>query len=296
MITLARKIIEKPGIIRRAPKKSLDLALTSMTRVHTEAVWRQRAVRRRAHSLPAPLVVSITSYPARFHTLAPTLKCLLSQSLRADATVLWLGEGSFGSLPGEVLALQDYGLDIRVTRDLGPFTKIIPSLRGFPDAFIVTADDDAYYGRNWLKQLVHGYDKMAPTVVCHRAHRVRLSKLGRPLSYRCWDWEVQEPGTSPYLFPTGVGGVLYFPGAFSEEVRDEAVFLSLAPKADDLWLYWMERRRGLAVTTLGHRAPIINWSGSQKVGLNNSNVDGLVNNDLYIEKLFSLYGLPMYVN
>jgi len=45
-------------------------------------------------------------------------------------------------LPADVLELAPFGLDIRPTEDIGPFTKIVPALKAFPDAFIATADDD----------------------------------------------------------------------------------------------------------------------------------------------------------
>jgi hypothetical protein len=276
----------------RAQRKLSRICASAVAQAETELRWTVGRTAARPHGLSAELVVSLTSHAKRFATLAPTLKCLLSQSVRADATVLWIGEADFDRLPRSVLALREHGLEIRRTRDLGPYTKLIPSLRSFPASFIATADDDVCYGPTWLERLVAGHDPARPAVVCHRAHRLRLDARGRPVTYLRWDWEAPERETSPHLVATGVGGVLYFPGALPEEATDEAAFRAVAPRADDLWLYWMERRAGVDVTTLGHRRPLITWLGSQRHGLNRVNVDGATMNDAAVEMLIARYGLP----
>ena len=263
-----------------------------LAQAKTQLLWPERKDDQKAHALPADLVVSLTSHAKRFDTLALTLKCLLSQSLRADATVLWVGEADFLRLPRKVRLLERHGLQIRKTRDLGAFTKLIPSLRAYPGSFIATADDDVYYDHTWLERLVGGYDAARPTIVCHRAHRLRLDTDGKPLPYLHWEWEVSAPETSPYLLATGVGGTLYFPYALPDEATDENAFRSVAPHADDLWLYWMERRAGLNVTTLGHRRPLVTWLLSQRHGLNRFNVGGDTMNDKTIRLLIAAYGLP----
>src|SRR5579864_6248399 len=96
------------------------------------------------HGLPGTLVVSLTSYPPRFPTVALTLRCLLTQSIKPDHVILWIAHADEARLPPEVLALRALGLEIRSTEDLRSFKKIVPALRDFPDAFIVTADDDVY--------------------------------------------------------------------------------------------------------------------------------------------------------
>ena len=44
------------------------------------------------------------------------------------------------------------------------------------------------------------------------------------------------------LFPLGWGGVLYPSHVLDDEVKNEAVFTALCPKADDIWLYVMGLR------------------------------------------------------
>jgi hypothetical protein len=269
--------------------------ISNLARTRTELRWSNPARRQRPHGLPALLVVSLTSYPARFETLHLTLKCLLAQTVRADRIVLWVSKEGFDRLPDDVAILRSRGLDIRITHDIGPYTKIIPSLRTFPDAFLVTADDDVYYEPRWLQQLVSAYDSNEPAIICHRAHRVRADDRGCPLPYMSWDHEVPAPEKSPYLFPTGVGGVLYFPNALPAESLVEERFKLLSSRNDDLWLYWMERIAGLSIMTLGHRRHLINWPKSQRVGLFRTNTGSTAENDNCISRLFGAYGLPLEI-
>jgi hypothetical protein len=279
--------------LRNLWNRVVQRVTADLARFKTELLWRNRARGRQPHSLSGQLVVSLTSYGSRFRTLDLTIKCLLSQTIKSDRTVLWLSEQDLEILPEKVKSLKSFGLEIRTTVDIGPYTKIIPSLNAYPGTFVATADDDIYYEPNWLRKLVAAYDPGDSTIICHRAHRVRLDSDGRPLPYSDWDYEVPTPEKSRYLFPTGVGGVLYFPNALPAEALVEERFKALSSKNDDLWLYWMEMLAGLSITTLGQKRPLINWSGSQRVGLYKTNTGAGAENDICIGRLFSAYGLPL---
>jgi hypothetical protein len=194
-------------------------------------------------------------------------------------------------LPGSVLALAARGLEIRQTNDTGPYKKIIPVLREFPDAFIVTADDDIYYGPHWLRDLMAGWDGDHHQIVCHRAHFILSNEEGTPLPYNEWKQCVRTPKKSTVLFPTGAGGVLYPPRSLSNDALDENLFMKLAPRADDLWLYWMGRRAGATykLPARMHGAP--HWPGTQAVSLRDEN-QGASGNDIKIANLIRHYGCP----
>jgi hypothetical protein len=243
------------------------------------------------HGLTSELIVSLTSYPPRFGTLALTLRCLLTQTVRPDRVILWVAEKDRPLLPSGIAGLQHFGLDIRSLNDIGPYKKIIPALRAFPGATIVTADDDLYYWPRWLEELVEGGNGRPKLVVCHRAHKIELDSGGHPLPYRQWRQDVERRYESTELFPTGVGGVLYPPESLAPEVLDENVFLSLCPSNDDLWLYWMGRRSGTRYKTIAHRRDLIFWAGSQDVGLFQQNVL-LDKNDEQFGNLVERFGFP----
>lgn len=241
----------------------------------------------RPHQLPGELIVSLTSYPARYATLALTLKCLLSQSVKADRTVLWIAHEDMGSLPTDVTDLAASGLEIRACKNNRSYKKIIPALAEFPRAFIATADDDVYYSRRWLEEMVLlAGDK---TIVCHRAHMVMFDEAGAVAPYN--EWIFDEAAAPRIVFPTGVGGVLYAPNALAQEVLDEAEFMQFCPSADDVWLFWMGRRAGSKYVVAGTDWSPIPWEGTQASALYLTNV-GQSANDQQISRMIGRYGSP----
>jgi hypothetical protein len=229
---------------------------------------------RRGHGLAGPLVVSLTSYPARFATLGATIRSLLDQTVQPDRTILWVGHKDLSSLPTDVRSLVSHGLEIRGCHDVRSYTKLIPALAAFPNAYHVTADDDIYYPPDWLARLVDTVDPARPAVIAMRAHLAGLDADGRLRPYTSWQLATASCGDTAdgLLFPTGVAGVLYPPDALSSEVHDEATFLRLAPRADDVWFFWMARRRGTAQVRVPGSFDLVTWPSSQAVGLLNDNL------------------------
>lgn len=255
--------------------------------------WRLRAARAeimarrgtpRPHGLPAPLVVSLTSYPARFAALELVLRSILTQTVAADRVILWLDDGDQALLPPAVRALA---VEVRICPNWRSYKKIVPTLAEAPDAYVVTADDDVYYRPDWLERLVARADA---GVVCHRAHRVAL-RDGRPAPYADWQRNIAAPEAGPLLFPTGVAGVLYAPGVFHSDVGDAALFQRLAPSADDVWLYWMHRMAGSRPEKIGGRYRILEWPGSQAQNLRSGNLAG-DGNDRAVAAMLAHYGFP----
>lgn len=245
----------------------------------------------RTHGLPKPLIVSLTSYRGRFDTLALTLKSILFQSVRPDTTILWVSHEDYPVLPDNVLALRKHGLEIAACTDMRAYTKIIPTLQNHKDCFVITVDDDIYYRADCIEKLTAAYDPSKPQVVCHRAHWVVMTGNDFPAPYKQWQQDISAAATSPLIFPTGVLGVLYPPDAFHEDVCNVALFSSLSPSADDVWLYWMWRMNGHIGKKLPGRIKIIDWPGSQTTSLQAENVTGGAN-DRCIQNMVKRYGFP----
>ncbi len=262
-----------------------------IARLHIVWRWRRRREPRR-HNLPGRLIVSLTSHEPRFATLHLSLRCLLDQTVRPDAIILWIDEAAMALLPHNVVSLRDAGLTIAAKPDIGSYGKIMPALESDPAAFIVTADDDAYYHRGWLAELVNAVRPGEREAICHRAHRIELGRDGVPLPYDRWDVNLRKPEASWRVFPTGVGGVLFPPGIFHADVLNRDLYASLCPTADDLWLYWMALRQGASFRKIGHRRPVPLWPRSQRISLHKINVlNG--GNDRQMAKLIERFGFPM---
>lgn len=244
------------------------------------------------HCMDTPLVVSLTSYRPRFGNLALTLRCLVQQSIRPDEIILWISPDDMPHLPADVLALQDTGITIREADDMLSFKKILPALRAYPDATIVTADDDVFYARDWLSKLVEGHAATGAKVVCCRAHEIRFDADGTLLMYTQWHTNVDGPCQSTLLFPTGVSGVLYRPDALDTRVLDYDLATTLCPQGDDIWLYWMQRMAGTTAYRLPGHTRVLEWELEPTVSLRQDNL-GKGGNDTQIKKMISRFGIPI---
>jgi FkbM family methyltransferase len=247
-------------------------------------------MRKRKHTLPGHLVLSLTSYRIRFPTLELTLRRILQQSIQPDETVLWVSSEDCSHLPKGVVDLQRSGLSIRETRDIRSYKKIIPTLERYPESFIITLDDDTAYPLDTVEPLVVNY--RSPTeILCRRANRITFDDSGKPRPYNQWQFETPDE-TGSDLMASGVGGVLYPPHSLAVEVLDEANFITLAPFADDIWLFWMERLARSTVRRVGPRYALQPWPGCHEQGLwVNENSNG--GNDRVIAALTARYGSPL---
>jgi hypothetical protein len=269
-----------------------DLALAIEWAALSEAIVKAMgAPAATPHALAAPLVVSLTSHPARFDTLHLTLHCLLCQSTACDRILLWIAQADAQKLPKQVRQLEGDRLAIGYCDDLRAYKKIIPTLECYPDAYIVTTDDDAFYKPNWLEGLVSVARKHPTDVVAHIVRRIALNRKKLPARYAKWSFVDSDTSPSPHNFPTGIGGVLYPPGAFHEDVFRRNLFEKFSPTNDDIWLYWMWRRNGRQCRYTGDPflVPAITWPETQRSSLWQINK---IKNDSYIAAMVKKYGLP----
>jgi len=286
-----RWIYALPGIAGRAARSARRLAERIPRKAAqlnaSRRAWRPRSGKK--HSLPGELIVSLTSYPARFGTLHLTLGCLLDQSIKADRTILWIAHNDLDQMPAAVRKLERHGLEIRRCDDLRSFKKLVPALDAFPNAFIATADDDLSYPRNWLETLASGSED--GVITCRRAHRMARLPDGRLRPYLEWEFAVQDAAAgkpSTDILPTGVGGILYPPHGLDPRVTDRELFLRLCPGGDDLWFYWCARMAGTLYRKVGGRFRIVTWPGTQDSSLWANNEAG--GNDRMIRALEVEFG------
>ncbi len=188
------------------------------------------------------VIVSLTTYPARINEVAVTIYSLLKQSLKPDEIVLWLGADKFKNrekdLPENLLKLKNNGLTIKWCKDMRSFTKLVPALEEYKNDVIVTADDDIYYNKDWLKKLYEYHVKYPNDIICHRVHEVTICD-NKIAPYNCWKWASNDASSSYFNFLTGVGGVLYPANSLYKDVLKRSVFEKLCPYADDVWFWAM---------------------------------------------------------
>ena len=106
------------------------------------------------------------------------VESIFSQTLKPNNVVLYLSEKEFSTrpLPLTLMRQQERGLEVRFVDDLGPHTKLIPALKDFPEAIIVTIDDDYMYPFDLLERYRAAMDgvfgKNATTVLAIRPEGV----------------------------------------------------------------------------------------------------------------------------
>lgn len=245
------------------------------------------------HTLPGQLVLSLTSHPPRFHTLDLTLRRLLSQDIRPDAVVLWLARGDSKLLPARVTALQKHGLTISECEDVRQYNKIIPSLVAYPDAFVVTADDDIAYPRDWLRRFTRAY-RSQREILCQVTRQMVRNGSGYA-PYNVWPQiDGDDCTTGAELLLMGCGGAMYPPNSLAPQVTDAKQFMQLCPTADDLWLHWMASLAGTSIRYVKPPKKVVRqWRGSQRVSLWKVNK---TENDRQIAAMVAAYGLPHHIS
>ena len=199
------------------------------------------------------VIISMTSFPKAITYAVQAIRSLLNGSVLPDKLVLYLNLWQFPnrevpeclvSLEREspIFEVHDYKGDIRSYR------KLIPALKDFPEAVIVTVDDDVDYDRHMLRDLLALHARVPGAVI---AHRVRKIKVGRP--YRNWpryhfhDFLLKRIHKGFLNLQTGVGGVLYPPHSLKQEMMDADLFTRLAPSTDDIWFWAAATANGTPV-------------------------------------------------
>jgi hypothetical protein len=244
------------------------------------------------------IVVSLTSFPARFDTLHYALKSILTQSMKPDLIFLCLTKSEVkdeSELPESVLALKQYGLRIFFADDnLKPHNKYYYAMKLYPNSLLITVDDDNMYDNNLVQSLYDSFLKYPAAVSARRVHKIRRDSSEKVLPYSKWFYEYKkETKPSHALLATGVGGVLYPPGILPDETFDAKKINELCLNADDIWLKFMELKNNIPVVWVkSNRVHPLPLAKAQKINLQKNNYHGNQNNK-YITDLQDYYGINL---
>ena len=209
------------------------------------------------------VIVSLTSFPAAITYAVRAIRSILDGSVLPDKVVLYLTLSQFGEagLPQELLELADTHalFEIRnYDRDIRSYRKLVPALRDFPEAVIVTVDDDVAYHRHMLRDLLRLHEQVPNAVLAHRAKRMKPGRPYRTWSkYRWYSFVLKRIHSGYRNIQTGVGGVLYPPHALKTEMLDVELFTAIAPTTDDIWFWAAAVANGTPVVPVpfGHNKP-----------------------------------------
>ena len=244
------------------------------------------------------IVVSLTSFPARFNALHLVIKSILNQNMKPDIIFLCLAKEEAEDesvLPPSVLELKKYGLQIYIAHEnLKPHKKYYYTTKLYPDSVIITIDDDCIYDKNLVRDLYNSFLKFPAAVSAKRVHKIIKDENGKLLPYNKWQYEYKKKLSPSFdLFSTGVGGVLYPPNILPSETFDAEKIKELCLDADDIWLKFMELKNNIPVVWVkeGRTHPLI-IKNTQKVTLQKNNYHKN-QNDIYISNLQNHFGINL---
>ena len=275
-------------VINERKKRDFKVFYNAMSPEYKDE-FEQEAKRR----LLPELIVSLTSYPARIDTVNQTIETLLNQTIKADKVILWLAPEQFPNrekdLPQQLLDLVPQGLIIDWYKDIKSYKKLIPALIKYPDAIIITADDDIIYENDRIAKLYNAYMKNPEYIHCHRAHKILFDEEGMLLPYNNWEQRIKNVRPSYNNFFTGAGSILYPPKCFHKDILNEDLFTKFCPQADDIWLWAMAVLNNRKINVVDNAYIKLTYiEGTQETALWKTNVNEN-QNDVQLKNVIDYY-------
>lgn len=243
------------------------------------------------------VIVSLTTHGNRLYSVFRTIESVFQQSYKVSKVILYLSDKEYENVEMPLLLQNQMkrGLEIHYVKDTRAYTKLIPALREYPNATIITIDDDYIYPIDSVEMLMRAHKRFPDAVCSHASRAILLDSKGELKPYR----------TYPQIFPKtydtdksymaeGFGMVLYPPGCMHDDVVRDDVFMKLSPYADDLWYKSMQLLVGTPVVQLPRNRSWFNTMYSdeavQDIALANTNVNEN-RNDSQLKAIFDYYNL-----
>ena len=242
------------------------------------------------------VIVSLTSYGERISELKYTLYSLIKQNICPEKIIVNIAFEDEKYITSELRSFEQYGVEFFLCKDLRSYKKLLPTLERFPQASIVTCDDDIYYEKNWLKRLYLTHKQFPEDICCHFVKKITHEK-DTINTYHKWIHNYKCYTIDNSLFLLGATGVFYPSGAFFRDIDREDLFMKLAPLADDIWFWFMIHLNGKSIrqiknplTNLRFVNPYREYGISEGETLTKQNV-GQNKNDIQFHNILTYYGI-----
>lgn len=203
------------------------------------------------------VIVSLTSFPARIAETWLAIESVFQQTLVPERIVLVLAEEEFPGrkLPRGIASQIARGLTVLWTDvNYRSYDKLLPVLRSYPEATVITIDDDKIMPRNLVADLMAASAENPGWIIGYRGWEM-LVRNGELAFGR--GWKRATPDSPPErVFIPGNSGVLYPPGSLHPTVHDIEMALELAPSSDDIWFWACSVLNGTSRKCLGGAAHV----------------------------------------
>ncbi len=202
------------------------------------------------------VIVSLTTHGRRIYEVYLAIESIMQGSVKPNRIILWLAsDRQDKELPQTLINQTNRGLEIKYTEEIGPYTKLIPTLKEYPESLIITIDDDILYPYDTIELLISAHRNNPNCICANRILDIQLDKQGNPTSIPTWSELLDKDHKSKLNFFEGVGGVLYPPQSFTSEVFNQSVFKSICPTADDVWFNCMAMLAKTPIVSANYHYP-----------------------------------------
>lgn len=215
----------------------------------------------------ASVTLTLTTVPWRIDQIKPTLVSLLKQSFPPKEIHINIGRDLFAAKGKDIPSfLKDLKVVkvFEVDHDLGPATKVIPTLQRFDgtDQLIIVVDDDMYYAPNLVEKLVAADSRPQLNLSKRTSFCINGLLLPRDLLSRSRpsDKEIKS-GVKRVAIVEGCGGYTVRPSYFN---LSDLMDTSRAPERclydDDFWISGHLSRNNIAKFQIpaGRRKSLVN--------------------------------------
>jgi hypothetical protein len=243
------------------------------------------------------VVVSLTTYSKRIHDVHLVIESLGEQTYLADRIILWLDEEEYtiDTLPKMLMKQIERGLEVRFCKNLRSYKKLIPTLNLYPEADIITVDDDFIYPYDLIELLTRGKEDNPNAIIGMRAHEIKHTS-SEIAPYREWGYEVSHSRNGPLTFLTTGAGTLFPASILHPEICKYDNFLSICPDADDVWINFMCIHYGIERAKISDDRPFhsrfFEIENGQDIALNKSNVHQ-EQNDAQVQAVIKRYQIAL---
>lgn len=246
-----------------------------------------------------PVIMSNTTFPARINKVYLSIETILRQSIKPDYIYLWLANDEFPkgkiSLPKNLLELEKRGLQIRFTNNnLRSNNKLFHTLKENQNAIIITFDDDCFYDKDYIKNLLIAHKKFPNDIIGYDSMQIKIDKSGMPLKYDYWFNYDKNKVAGKDIFLLSVNGILYPPKCFSREALNDKILKRVSLYNDDIWFKAMALLSGRDHRRVFRKnKKYLSVLDTQQFGLNNVNV-AQNRNDKILNNIFKEYKLNRF--
>ncbi|MBE7213949.1 hypothetical protein MK852_17130 [Shewanella benthica] len=200
------------------------------------------------------IIISLTTYGDRIKTVDQVIASLKAQTYQCDKIILWIDDEEIehSNLPAPLIMLEDDLFEIRFCPNYKSYKKLIPTLGLYPNAHVITFDDDILIPETVVEYMVKANRAKPDSVISTRARVMPVDINGQFEPYSHWTLLNNEVEiySKMGLLPIGYGGVFYPAGSLSKHVTDVASFTKLADNADDIWFKCMSLLSGFGTVVL----------------------------------------------